>query len=423
MNYLSPESEFQLAGFNQGIEAGVLQLTATNQNFDGRSLQINGKSIVSFSTNNYLGFGQDQRVKVAAIEMIQKYGVHSSIPRPFLSFDHFEALEEKLEKVFGLPALLTNTTSSGHFAYLPLIVGKNDAIILDQFVHASVQMTAQYLKGGGVHVEIIRHNNSENLETRIKQLRDKHEKVWYLCDGIYSMHGDGAPMKDIEVLLNAYENFYCYADDAHGMSWIGENGKGFVLHNIKHHEKLHLMTSLNKGFGTFCSAMVFPNKELKQIVHTLGSTIIFSTCSMHATVGAALAVADIHLSTEIYEKQVILEQRIRLFAEMSKNLSLPLANRFYSPIFLVGTGSIDNCAVIAKYLIDNGFMVGIANYPSVPRKNTSMRISLNVSQTLDDIKNITYCLDEIYTKLEKEGKLNREAIAHSFKSRSELIKL
>lgn len=420
VNSLPPQLGFVYDTFKYGQESGILQLRADNESFDGKRLYINGKETISFNTNNYLDFQDDERVKEAAIEMIKKFGIHTSIPRPFMSFSHFEEAEDKLEKIFGLPTLLCNTTSSGHFSYLPLIIGKNDAVIMDQFVHKSVQQTVQFLKGDGIYAEFVRHNQTDILEQRIKVLQEKYDKVWYLCDGVYSMHGDGAPLGDIEILLNSYDSFYCYVDDAHGMSWIGQNGKGYVFHHLPKHDKMFVITSLNKGFGSFCSVMVFPNQKTKDLIKTIGSSIIFSTCPLHATVGAVSAIADIHLTEEIYEKQMRLKDNIDYFNKKANELNIPIANNHFTPIFLVGCGDTENTVSVAQHLINGGVIAGVSAYPSVPVKCSGLRVNINIYHNRADIDKIIRLIDESMESLENKGILNRDSIRSAFIGRKPL---
>ncbi|MDZ7936450.1 MAG: aminotransferase class I/II-fold pyridoxal phosphate-dependent enzyme [Emticicia sp.] len=300
--------------------------------------------MLNFATNNFLGFENDPRVKAAAIEGIERYGIFTSVSRTYFSYEHYLELEEKLEKIYGLPVFLANNTSLGHFSYLPLIIGRNDAIITDQFLHASVQVGVQYLKGGGTYSEVIRHNQMNDLEERIKVLSETYDRVWYLADSVYSMHGDVAPLKDIEVLLNAYDKFHVYIDDAHGMSWIGENGKGYCFHQIPKHEKLYAICALNKGFGATSAALVFPNQATKDLVHNCGLPVIFSSPTMHAGVTAASKIADIHLSVEIYERQAMLGERIELFNRRAKEFKSSMLVQFlHTPIGLFGYWFVLKC--------------------------------------------------------------------------------
>jgi 7-keto-8-aminopelargonate synthetase-like enzyme len=79
------------------------------------------------------------------------------------------------------------------------------------------------VKSRGVHVEMIRHNRMDMLEDRIKALRQKYPRIWYMADGIYSMYGDASPVNDVYELMDKYPELYYYVDDAHGMSCYGKN--------------------------------------------------------------------------------------------------------------------------------------------------------------------------------------------------------
>jgi 7-keto-8-aminopelargonate synthetase-like enzyme len=255
----------------------------------------------------------------------------------------------------------------------------------------------------------------EELEHRIKALSETYDRVWYLADSVYSMHGDVAPMKDIEVLLNAYDKFNVYIDDAHGMSWIGENGKGYCFHQLPKHERLYTICALNKGFGATSAALVFPNKETKELVHNCGLPVIFSSPTMHAGVTAASRIADIHLSVEIYEKQVMLAERIELFNRRAKELNLPLANFLHTPIFYLGLGTIELTTRFIKHLHSKGFLMGIGSAPSVPVNQTGLRFLLGLHQTHEDIDNLLFTIAEYMEDLEKLGQFHRETMMKIFK--------
>lgn len=416
MNQLPRQIQYVNETFNTAREIGVIHLKAQKDEHESRLIHVDGKPMVNFVANNYIGLEADERVKAAAMEAVDKYGIFTSITRTYLSFDHYIELEEKFEKIFGLPAAIANNTTLGHFTYLPLIIGKNDAIIIDQFVHNSVQMAVQYLKGAGIPNITIRHNQMGELEKQIKELSKTYKNIWYLTDSIFSMHGDSTPFKDLEVLLNSYENFHLYVDDAHGMSWIGQNGKGAALHNIAKHERLYVICSLNKGFGASNAVMVFPDKKVKEVVTNCGSSLIFCTPTLHAGVAAASRIADIHLTDEIYERQVHLSERIKLFKQKAKEYNLPLANHYHSPLFYVGLGSLEKVFMFSKHLQEKGFLICPASAPSVPIKQSGLRISLNYHITLQDTENLVYAIAEYMEDLEKKGLFNREEALKAFRS-------
>ncbi|MFD2523148.1 aminotransferase class I/II-fold pyridoxal phosphate-dependent enzyme [Emticicia soli] len=403
--------------FSNARDLGLIQVKAHQDEESSRKISIDGKSYISFMSNNYLAFENDERVKEAAIEGIRKYGMQTSISRMYMSFDHYLELEDKLEKIFGLPTFLASSTTLGHFAYLPVIIGRNDAVILDQFVHESVQLAVNTLKADGYHVEMIKHSQMEMLERRIKALSEKYDNVWYMADSVYSMHGDVAPMKDIEMLMNKYDKFKTYIDDAHGMSWIGEHGKGFALHNIPRHEKMYVITSLNKGFGAFSSALIFPNKLTKQTVYNCGGALRFSAPTLHAGITAASCIADIHLTDEIYERQMRLNELITVFKQKAIDLKLPIINYAHTPQFFMGLGSVELLIRFSQFLMSKDFLLSPSTVPAVPVKHSGFRISLSLYQTVEDVKNLCDLLAEYIEVLEKEGSFNKEQVLKGFKMR------
>lgn len=420
MKNLSTQISLVNEVFSNAHDLGLIKIRASHDELTGSSFLVKGKKLKNFACNNYLAFEMDERVKQAAIEGIQRFGLQTSISRTYLSFDHFIELEEKLEKIFELPTIISSCTALGNLAYIPLIVGANDAIILDQFAHESVKMAATLMRADGRHVEIIKHSNMEILEKRIKTLRETYDNVWYLADSVYSMHGDMAPLEDIEMLLNTYDNFYCYLDDAHGMSWIGKNGKGFVLHKMNKHEKLYVITALNKGFGAMSSALIFPNKEIKTFVETCNAAIRFSAPTPHSGILAASKIADIHLTYEIYEKQAQLNELITHFKQKSKQLNLPIINFAHTPIFFLATGgSVDTMFKFAGHFIDSGFLTSIATYPVVPVAHSGFRISLSLYQNVRDIDDLLNMIAEYMEDLELKGLFNREEALKGFRINSQ----
>ena len=409
MEHLTKDLQFVNNLFGYAQSKGLAFLESPKDEYSNNIIHYQGKRLTNFLTNSYLALENDPRVKKAAIEGVERYGVFTSVSRTFLSFNHFLELEEKLEKIYGLPTFVINNVSQGHFAYLPLIIGQNDAIITDQFVHRTVGMAVQYLNGGGIYSEVVRHNQMQDLEKRITILSERYDKVWYLTDSIFSMHGDVAPFADIEVLLNSHEKFNLYIDDAHGMSWMGENGKGVTFHNIPRHDKMFVISSLNKGFGGTNAAMIFPNQKYKDLVNRLGLPVIFSSPTMHAGITAASAIADIHLSVEIYERQMMLNERIKFFKQRVQELNIPMINpNAHTPIGFIVLGNVEATVQFGEKMQERGFIMSIASAPSVPLKHSGYRVTLSLHQSMKDIENLCDNAAECMFELEKSGVFNRE---------------
>ncbi|MEM8907780.1 MAG: aminotransferase class I/II-fold pyridoxal phosphate-dependent enzyme, partial [Bacteroidota bacterium] len=289
-------------------------------------------------------------------------------------------------------------------------------VILDHQVHASVQNTVKMLRGAGTRVEIVRHNRMDHLEDRIQKLIPQHQKIWYMADGVYSMFGDCAPAKALYALMEQYEQFHVYFDDAHGMSWTGKNGAGYILDQIPYHPQMVLISSLTKSFGTQGGAMVFANEEMKNLVKNCGSTLMFSSPIVPSTLGASIASAKIHLSDELPELQEELQERMDYFVEVAHQLQLPIVGSDYNtPIFFIGVGTPDIGYRLAQRLLKAGFFASVAVYPSVPYHNTGLRFTINRHLTFKDIKNVLHVLSVELDRALKEGNHEKEKIFKAFR--------
>ncbi len=406
---------------NQNVEnakkLGIAQLITEDDTLDGRYVTVDGKKMRNFGSCSYLGLEMDERMKAASIAALMQYGTQFSCSRAYLSIGLYRELEGLLEQMFERPVVVAPTTTLGHLSNIPVLIGANDAVILDHQVHSSVQTAVGLVKAKGVHVEMIRHNNMEMLENRIQKLEGQYDKVWYMADGIYSMYGDAAPLVELEELLNSYPNFYLYIDDAHGMSWTGNKGTGYVLSQMEFHPKMILITSLNKSFGAGGSAIVFPDEETKTLVRNCGSTLMFSGPIQPAMLGAAIASAKIHLSEEIHRLQKKLETRINCFTQTAEELDLLLLSDAPSPIFFIGVGKQEVGYELCHRMLQSGFYCNIAAFPSVPRNNTGIRMTLTNHHSMTDIYHLLNTMAAHLSDILNEQNTTKSAILRAFKIR------
>lgn len=303
-----------------GVRRGILHLYTDDDTLQDNSIILKGKQVINFGSCSYLGLEFDPRLKEGAKAAIDNYGTQFAESRAYVSIKPYAELEDLFSKIFDAAPVITPTTTLGHIANIPVLMSSKDAIIADQLVHNSVNTAVRLLAAAGTHIEVIRHNRMDLLEERIKDLRNKHPRIWYLADGIYSMFGDTAPMNDLYALLDHYPSFYLYIDDAHGMSIHGKNGRGFALDRRMFHPKMVVATSLAKAFATGGAVMVYPDKEMARKVRTCGGPLITSGPLQPAQLGAAVAAAKIHLSDEIYSMQEELKERIKFTNLMLKKI-------------------------------------------------------------------------------------------------------
>jgi 7-keto-8-aminopelargonate synthetase-like enzyme len=388
-----------------GAKNGIFQVSLEDNILDGREVTIDGRKVVNFGSCSYLGLEVDDRLKHGAIDATLRYGTQYSSSRLFSACNLYEEIEELFYKIFdNNHSILAATTTLAHLGCLPILIGDEDLVILDHQVHGSVQLAVQQLKARGTKVEMIKHNRMDMLEDMIKENPNKYNKIWYMADGLYSMYGDYAPLKDISYLLDKYPTFHVYIDDAHGMSWTGKHGNGYVLSQMALHPKMVLTTSLAKGFGTGGGVTVVPDKEMRRKILTCGSSYTFSGPVQPPMIGASIASAKIHLSDEIYALQDKLANKIALTRSIVDQYQLPLVLPSDSPIFYIGLGLPRIGYNMVKRLLNEGFYTNIGIFPGVPVKCCGLRLAITNGPSDDDIKNVLEAFQHHFPLvLEEEG--------------------
>ena len=396
---------------------GVTHLVTEDEEFDGQHIEVNGRKLLNFGSCSYLGLELDQRLKDGGKEAIDRYGTQFSSSRAYVSIGLYREVEEMLEAMFGQPVILAPTVTLGHLANIPVLVGDRDAVIVDTQAHASVQQAIDMLKLRKVHVEIIRHNRMDVLEEKINELSPLHEKIWFMADGVYSMYGDLLPVEKLITLMNKHEQLHAYIDDAHGMSWTGPNGTGYVMSRLSgsFHKKLFLVCGLAKSFGTAGGVLVFPNRDIHQLVRNCGRTLIFSGPIQPAVLGASAASARIHLSDEVYDLQNALKKKINFFRRRAADLDLPLIEPCNTPIKFIGMGKPETGYLMVRTLIKLGFYANISVFPSVPFKNTGLRITLTNHLNENNIDELLRTIARQLPDVLSESDSNMENIYKAFK--------
>jgi 7-keto-8-aminopelargonate synthetase-like enzyme len=414
-NTLAPNVELANQVIIEARSFGILHHSIQNHATDGANLLVNGKSMIHFGNCGYLALANDPRLKNAAIDAIQRYGISLPCSRTYASYTYHEEAEALLEQIFGKPTVIAQNTTHAHMAAIPVLVKRGDAIIIDQQAHTSVHNATAFAQSGGAYVEMVRHNRMDMLESRIKKLSDKYERIWFMTDGIFSMFGDVVPLDALLELCKTYPKLHLYIDDAHGMSWTGEHGKGYILERLPDfHERLILVTSLGKGFGATGAAVVVPNKELKEVILNVGPTLMFSTPIMPAGLAAIVESAKIHLTPEITERQERLSKLMSYFSLTAKSLKLQLVNEDRTPIYFVGVGKPRAGMEITREMIGAGYMVSPSAFPSVPYNSTGIRTNLTINHTEQNIYDMLTTLAGVIEDMEKKKHLSRVAIQKAF---------
>lgn len=382
-----------LEATNQNVLAskklGIIHLSDETELMDGRHITIKGKETINFGTCGYMGIEMDDRLKEGVIDATRKYGTAFASTRVYVNIKLYEEMESLLRRMFNKPVLLLANVTLSHVSNIPILVKDDDAVIMDTMVHDSVQTAVQLLKARNIKIDVIRHNRMDHLENKINELKGQYKKIWYMADGIYSMYGDKAPMEDIYRLLDKYEQFNLYIDDTHGMSWAGPNGTGYVMSAVPYfHQKMILVTSLNKAFGAAGGITVFPNESVAEFARNLSKPFIFSGPIQPPMLGACIESAKIHLSPEIKKMQQQLQDRIAYVNDLCKEYQLPLMWENNTPIFFIGVSKPEVAFSMVRRMLNRGFLFNLSVFPSVAINNAGLRLPISRNHTYEDLKGL-----------------------------------
>lgn len=373
---------------DHGRQRGHYFLAANDPQFTDRHIHVHGRRLLSFGSCSYLGLEFDQRLIEGGAEGFRRYGSQTSYSRGYLSCPLYEELEEDLfPKIFDVPyVLLLPSTSIAHHVMMPALLTERDAIVLDHQVHRSVDdaVTLQCARSNATKV-VIKHGELNKALDVLKQLSKKHQHVWFACDGVYSMYGDYLPASFLNEVLSVAPNVRMYVDDAHGMSWAGQYGRGHFLSRFPLDERLVVVSSLAKAFATGGGIAVVKDRKLLELAKLVGGPYSFSGPIRPGDLGASVASAKIHLSSEMPVRQDTLRARIEQANRLCRELSIPLVIENLAPIFFIALGRVEAVYKMAEFLRDDGFHVNVSGFPAVPASRGGLRVAINAIHTEQEV--------------------------------------
>ncbi|MBW4361622.1 aminotransferase class I/II-fold pyridoxal phosphate-dependent enzyme [Flavobacterium taihuense] len=393
----------------------IMHLSSQEDEFNGEFLKINNEELINFGTCGYLGLEKHPHILAKSHELLGRYGSHFSISRAFVKAPYVEELENLISKIFDdHPVVIYPSTSVTHQSMIGTIIEPGDLIILDQQVHYSVQYPCQFAKLQGTMVKMIRHNNMEMLEDFIKRGYNQYDKIWFMADGVYSMYGDLPHKKELLYLLEKYPKFHLYFDDAHGVGWTGTNGCGSVFEYFKHSEKVVLISTLAKGFGSIGGIAVFNDIEMHRKIDIYGGILSYTHPLSPANVGAAIGSAEILLSDKIQVYQNELKELMEYLNTKLEDLNLTNTSSSETPIYFIGAGSVKVTHNLIQRVLADGLYVNTATYPVVPNDKTGLRFTLTRHNTKEHIDQLVNSIDKNFQLAVDEENEDLEKIYKTF---------
>lgn len=368
-----------------GVDLGIIQRRIDDESLDDATITIDGRSMVNFSTCDYLGLNRDPRLRSAAIEAVSRYGANYSSAPIYTSLPMYDQLAEQLSEMTGAAAAVVQTTTLAHLSALPILIGPDDIALVDAQTHDSVHLATTNLKGNGVAVETVPHIDLDALTRRVEEVASMYHRVWFLTDSIFSMFGDVAPIKGIAALQERISNLHVYYDDAHGFGWAGERGGGYVLAQIPWNERMVIAAGLAKSFGSFGAVLAFGDPSLVQRVKITGGALTFSGPIPPADLGAATASAAIHLSPEHPARQEQLLDFIDWGRTEILARNLPVVSLDATPIWFIRVGTARNAGAMLQRLMADGYYLNVSAFPAVPLGHAGIRFTQTLNHTKEQV--------------------------------------
>ncbi len=370
-------------------------------------ITIGGDVVYNFGDCSYLGLGRDARLAAGAKLAIDRFGTSYSSSIAYTAVPLYRDLKERFEQIMGVPVALAPTTTLAHAAALPVLIRPGDAVLMDAAVHNSVQMSAQLLSAAGTSVLTVPHGDLAALERAVIEAEGGERAIWYLADGVYSMSGASAPFAQLRPLLDHHPSLRMYIDDAHGFSWAGRHGRGLALDGMGWHDRLVVAAGLAKGFGSAGGIVAASDPEIIELVEVCGPPLTFGGPLTPATLGAGVASADIHLSSELGALQDDVSERIAMVNTVAAELGVSLLVDDHTPIFFVQIGRVDVMMDVCAALVADGFYLNPAAWPAVPHRRAGLRFTVTNSLPLGAIAAM---LERLHHHLVKLGALDEMAV-------------
>ncbi|MGE5342847.1 MAG: aminotransferase class I/II-fold pyridoxal phosphate-dependent enzyme [Candidatus Omnitrophota bacterium] len=349
------------------------------EHVEGNYVWVDGKKVLMVGSNNYLGLFDDIKIKEAVIEAVNKYG-SSTCGSRFLNgtYSLHVEVEKRLAQFMGKEEALTFSTGfQTNLGVISTIAGRNDTIIIDRMVHASIM---DAVRMSFADVVKYKHNDMSDLEDKISRVPDDKGKL-IVVDGVFSMEGDMANLPEVVRIGKKY-GARIMVDDAHGVGVLGKNGRGTCEHFGVMDQVDLIMTTFSKSFASLGGFIVGDSTIIQYIKHT-ARALIFSASITPPSVAAVLKALEI-IQTEP-------ERRARLW-EITHIMNKELTSMGYhtgnteTPIIPVFIGNDEKTFMLWHFLREYGIFTNPVVSPAVPPEEALIRTSFTATHTQEQLE-------------------------------------
>ena len=361
------------------LERAKLRRTPEETARAGIWVERNGRRLLSFSCNDYLNLSQHPKIIAAAIAATERYGIGAGASR-LVTGNHplYAELEERLARLKGSEAACV--FGSGYLAntgIVPVLVGPDDLIVLDELSHACLHAGAK-LSGAKIH--LYRHADAAHVQTLLAAHRAETKRALIATDGVFSMDGDLAPLAELADIAKRFDA-WLLSDDAHGLGVVGGGrGSTFAVGGIAGGPEVPLqMGTLSKAVGTY-GGYLCASQPVIDLMRTRARTFIYSTGLPPPVVAAAIAALEVIETDPGYVAEPLRKAR-----QFTRALNLPEAQSAIVPVIV---GETEAALSASELLRNEGFLVVAIRPPTVPPGTARLRFAFTAQHPDAEIERL-----------------------------------
>lgn len=372
-------------------EAGLYNRIRTLSSPQGAWLVVDGKRVLNFCSNNYLGMANHPRLVAAAKKAADEFGVGPGAVRSIAgTMDLHLELERRLAAFKGVEAAITFQSGfAANLAAIAALVTKEDIIFSDELNHASI---IDGCRLSGAPIIRYAHADPADLERVIAEHQGTYRRALCISDGVFSMDGDIAPLDKIYEITSKH-GIMLMVDDAHGEGVMGKGGRGIVDHFHLHGKVDIEVGTLSKAFGVV-GGLVSGKAVIVEWLRQRGRPFLFSSAVTPPDVAATIAAVDLlEESTELVDR---LWSNARYFKEEMKHLGFD-TGQSVTPITPVMLGEAPLAQQFSRELFEEGVFAMPLGFPTVPRGKARIRVMISATHSQAD-------LDQALEKFAKVGR-------------------
>jgi len=360
-------------------ENGLFNQIRTIGSPQGAWLIVDGKKVLNFCSNNYLGLANHPKMVNAVKKVVDEYGVGPGAVRSIAgTMDIHLELEKRLAQFKGVDACISFQSGfSANLATIPCLVGKEDGILSDELNHASI---IDGCRLSGATIIRFNHADAKDLEEKILENNEKYRRLLAITDGVFSMDGDLAPLDEIYEVTSKHD-VMLMVDDAHGEGVVGKGGRGIVDHFGLHGKVDIEVGTMSKAFGVM-GGMIAGNAKLIDWIRQRGRPFIFSSALTPADVAACITAVDLlEESTDLVDR---LWENGNYFKDEMKKLGFD-TGLSQTPITPVMLGDAKLAKDFSKELFEEGVFAMALGFPTVPIGKARIRVMISATHSKEDL--------------------------------------